>query len=120
MKVLDSTFIIDLLRGKLEAKNIFKSNTVLLTTQINLYEVLSGLFARNVSSAKFLSAQELFEHIRVLPLNDYGIIKSAEINGDLIKKGEMIEDTDCLTAGIALSHNVETIITKKQEKSIKD
>lgn len=112
MKVLDSTFLIDVLRGRPETKKIFESNVPLLTTQINMYEVITGLFFKNSSSSKLLQVQELFQDIRVLLLDDTGIIKSAEICADLMKRGEIIEDCDCLTAGIALSKGVTTIVTK--------
>lgn len=58
---------------------------------------------------------EMFESIRVLPLNDQGILKSAEISAHLIKNGMVVEDTDCLIAGIALSHNIKTIVTKNNK-----
>jgi len=114
MKVLDSTVLIDLLRGKEEVKKIIEKDQY-LTTQINIYEVISGLFAKKVTSSKILQAQELFENIRVLPLNDSSTVMAASINGDLISRGEIIEDCDCLTAGIALSHNINIIVTKNKK-----
>ncbi len=121
MKILDSTFLIDILRNKSDnARRILQSESALLTTQINMYEVLSGIFISN-SSSENLKAQELFENIRVLPLDDTAIIEAAKIRAQLMKSGEMIEDTDCLIAGCALSKGVDTIITKntKHFKRIK-
>lgn len=54
----------------------------------------------------------MFENIRVLSLDDNSIIKSAEISAELIKKGTIISDRDCLTAGIALSKGINTIVTR--------
>ena len=121
MKLLDSTFLIDLLRGKPETKKIIEENETLLTTQINMYEVITGLFFKGISSAKFLHAKELFEDIHVLQLDDNAIIRSADISAELMKKGQIIEDCDCLTAGIALSNGVNKIVTKnvKHFKRIK-
>ena len=114
MKLLDTTFLVDLMRGKPEIKTYLQSSPqVFLTTQINIYEVMIGMFVKNISSSKFLEVQELFENIRVLPLDDNGTIKSAEICADLIKKGQIIEDGDCLTAGIALSRGINTVVTRK-------
>ena len=112
LKLLDTTFLIDLLRGKQEAIKIARSKELFLTTQINIYEVMKGMFLRNVSSRKFLDIQELFENIRVLPLDDAGLIKSAEISSFLTKKGLFVADSDCLIAGITLSKGVSTIVTK--------
>ena len=57
----------------------------------------------------------MFENITVLHLDDNSIIKSAEICAELIKKGEIIEDCDCLTAGIALSSGIKTIVTRNEK-----
>jgi len=122
VKVLDSTFLIDLLRGKKEVLKIVDSKEPLLTTQINMYEVIRGFFLRRVPPSKFIEINELFENIRVLPLDDSAIIKSAQISSDLIKKGFTISDCDCMTAGIALSKGIHKIVTRnvKHFKRIKD
>jgi len=122
MKVLDTTFLIDLLRGKKETLPIINSKEHLLTTQINMYEVIRGLFLKNISSSRFRDVIETFEDIKVLSLDNRSIIKSAEISSELIKKGNMISDCDCLTAGIALSNGVNKIVTKnvKHFDRIKD
>ncbi|MBT4539324.1 type II toxin-antitoxin system VapC family toxin [Candidatus Woesearchaeota archaeon] len=114
MKVLDSSFLIDLINGKKETKEILNLPN-LFTTQINMYEIIRGFYLRKISSNKFLQIMELFESIRVLPLNDQGILKSAEISAKLIENGKIIDDADCLTAGIALSHNIKTIVTKNKK-----
>jgi len=112
MKVLDSTFLIDLLRGKKETLAVINSKGPLLTTSVNMYEVIRGLFLRNMNPEKFAKASALFENINLLPLTENGIIKSAEISSSLIKKGTIVSDCDCLTAGIALSHDIFTIVTR--------
>ncbi|MBI1970434.1 type II toxin-antitoxin system VapC family toxin [Candidatus Woesearchaeota archaeon] len=115
MKVLDTTFLIDVLRGRKETIPILKSNQPLLTTPINSYEVLTGLFLKNASAHHILEVRQLFDTMRMLPLDDRAVIKSAEINADLLKKGEAIEDCDCLTAGIALSNGISTIVTRNEK-----
>lgn len=112
MKVLDSTLLIDLLRGDKGAEELVKQNDFLLTTQINMFEVIRGLFYRNASAQKIAHAMEMFENIRVVPLDDNGIIKSADISSTLIRQGKTIEDSDCLIAGIALSKGITTIVTR--------
>ncbi len=112
MKVLDTTFLIDLIRGKKETAEIMGLKEPLLTTQINMYEVIRGMFIRNISEEKYLQISEFFDQIRLLPLDDNSIIKSAEISSELLKKGEFIGDCDCLTAGIALSNGITTVVTR--------
>ena len=115
MKVLDTTFLIDLMRGKEETKEIMQGNEPLLTTQINMYEVIIGMFMKGISPSQYLQVNELFENIRLLSLDDNSIVKSAEICSELLKKGLPIEDADCLTAGIALSNGISTIVTRNVE-----
>lgn len=112
MKLLDTTFLIDFIRGKKETLKLLKTKEPLLTTQINMYEVIRGLFLQNVPSSQFMEIIEMFENIRVLPLDDNSLIKSAEISAGLIKKGKSIPDCDCMIAGIALSQNINKIVTK--------
>ncbi len=115
MKVLDSTFLIDVLRGRPEAKEIIEKETSLLTTQINMYEVITEFFYQNLPRSKFAIILNLFEDIRVLPLDEDAVVKSADVCAALMKEGVMIDDCDCLTAGIALSHGVSTIITRNDQ-----
>lgn len=112
MKLLDTTFLIDLLRGDKNTLKITKQKELFLTTQINMYEVIRGMHLKNMSPLKIHKAIELFENIRVLPLDDNAILKSSEISARLIKKGETISDCDCLITGIALSKGIKKIITR--------
>ena len=115
MKILDTTFLIDILRGNKETEHVLGAKEYLFTTQINMYEVIRGLFLKKISSIKFLQTLELFETIKVLPLDDNAIVKSAEISAGLIQRGEMVADCDCLIAGTALSKGVATIVTRNDK-----
>ena len=121
MKLLDTTFLIDMVAGVKETERILNSKEMLLTTQINMYEFMRGLFLRNVSSEKVLEMMGLFETIKVLSLDEDAALKSAEISAQLMKNGEMIPDNDCFIAGITLSKKVPTIVTRniKHFKRIK-
>ena len=111
MKLLDTTFLIDLVNGVKETEP-FLQEQLLFTTQINMFEFIRGLYLRKISKNKYLEMMELFDLIRVFPLDDSGTVKSAEISATLYNKGIPIDDGDCLTAGIALSRGVTTIVTR--------
>lgn len=115
MKVLDTTFLVDLLRGSKNTIKLIDKKEILLTTQINMYEIIRGLFLRKVSSSKFFEITELFENIKVLQLDDNSIIKAAEISSELTDQGQLVSDCDCLIAGIALSKGINEIVTKNTE-----
>ncbi|MBD3248694.1 PIN domain-containing protein [Candidatus Woesearchaeota archaeon] len=114
MKVLDTTFLIDFLKGKKETLKIIKSKEDLLTTQINMYEVIRGAFLRD-NPSELLKAEQLFENIKVLQIDDDAVIRSADIFSDLVKNGKMVPDSDCMTAGTALSKGVNKIVTRNKE-----
>jgi len=122
MKILDTTFLIDMIRGKKETIPIINSTQHLFTTQINMYEVIRGFFLENIAPSNFYKIIELFENIKLLNLDDNSIIKSAEISSNLTKKGKYIPHNDCLIAGIAIAKGITTIITKDSEhfKRIKE
>ncbi len=114
MKLLDTTFLIDLANGIKETKPYLQEQ-LLFTTSINMFEFVRGLYLKKIPKNKYLEIMELFELIRMLPLDDAGIIKSAEISAVLYNKGIPIDDGDCLIAGIALSRGITTIVTRNTD-----
>jgi tRNA(fMet)-specific endonuclease VapC len=112
MKVLDTTFLIDVIGSLPEAVRLIDRKEPLLTTQMNMYELIRGLFLKNTSPSKVLRVMELFANVNVLPFDDQAVVKSAEINADLRKQGKLTPDNDCIIAGIALSKSINTIITR--------
>tara|TARA_Y100000310_G_scaffold190615_1_gene190602 strand:+ start:10428 stop:10814 length:387 start_codon:yes stop_codon:yes gene_type:complete len=112
MKLLDTTFLIDLMKGKDECKKIVLNNQRCLSTCINMYELLIGVYYKNKKPNNHLEILELFENIHMLPLEISGIMNSAKISAELLKSGNQVSHTDCLIAGIALSHSINTIVTR--------
>lgn len=101
-----------MIRGDQKTISLRGEKQLFLTTQISMFEVIRGLFYRQMAPAKIHQIMDMFENIRVLQLDDSAVIKAAEISAGLMKKGEPVPDADCLIAGIALSKGVSTIITK--------
>lgn len=55
---------------------MINSKQKLLTAQISMYEVLRELL-RDIPRSKVIRARELFDNIRVLPLDDGAVLRSA-------------------------------------------
>lgn len=117
MRVVDTTFLIDLLQGNKEA--LLKSldldkEPIVLTTEANVYEVASGIdHANQAKRNKSLHELEtLLSRLTVLPLDHKGALRAGEISNHLVKLGKMIDDIDCITAGIALTNGCDTIVTR--------
>ncbi len=113
---LDTTFLIDLLKGDLVAKRLGSEliNSDLCTTQLNVYELLVGFYSATGKDIgpDIERAKGLLDELNVLSLNEEATQQSAQINGFLSKKGLKIDHLDALIAGILLVHGCTTIITR--------
>ena len=120
MKLLDSTFLIDIIRKKLEALSKLTEwkHEKIYTTRINVFEVVSGAFSIKSEKDREVRLSEIsviLHGLSILDLDEKSTLKSAEIFGELNRRGTPIEPNDCLIAGIALSNGITTIITKNTE-----
>jgi predicted nucleic acid-binding protein len=117
MKILDSTVIIDFLRGQSRAIEIVEKNKDdIATTTISQFEVLFGIFKQQkLSQQELLSGRRFFDMIDSLPLDKLSASLAAEIAGALLKQGKTIGHNDCLIAAIALRNRVDAIITENRK-----
>lgn len=122
MILLDTTVLIDLTKNNktvLQKLRELENEHTFYTTQVNVYEVLYGIYAAKFDSGTYdkrlNTYMDLFSSIKILDMTLQGTSEAARIGGTLCKEGRMIEDTDCLTAGIALAHGVTRILTRNAE-----
>ena len=117
MILLDTTFLIDFLRGDKKAIDFLnKIDEPIRTTIINEYELFVGIVRLpgiDVEN-KIKETKGIFDSIEVLALDEESMIESAKICGRLIQKGEEIGDNDCIIAGIALKNGISTIVTRNK------
>jgi len=118
MKLLDSTFIIDLLNkdsGAI-AKVEREKNVDFFITDLSIYEVALGI-NRLDDKQKIIRSlaifKELIQDLYCLSLTSMASFKAAEIKVNLIKKGVTIDDIDCLIAAIGIINKISVIITRK-------
>lgn len=127
MKCIDTTFIIDLLRGN---KNAIKKAIDLeledkvITTEVCVYEIYYGIFYRKGKNIKdyIKKLNKFLDKLEVLPLDRKSSIMAAKIASELTKKGLEIGSHDCMIAAIALTNGCNIIITDNIEhfKRIKE
>lgn len=120
MILLDTSFLIDLLRQRKNAINKaveLVNRDKLATTYVNIYELLIGVYSKKDANyeEKLKTVENLTEKIDILTLEKASTIKSAKIGGELMLKGQIIGDTYNMIAGIALSNGINTIITRDKE-----
>ncbi|MDI6721614.1 MAG: PIN domain-containing protein [Candidatus Aenigmarchaeota archaeon] len=116
MKGVDTTFIIDVLRNNKEA--VVKSldldkEPLVFITEANVYEIVSGIWQQKTNKEKAMrDLNALLNKFAVLPLDRKASIKAGQIAGKLSESGKMIDDIDCLAAGILLANGCNTIISR--------
>jgi tRNA(fMet)-specific endonuclease VapC len=117
MRLADTTFLIDLARGKDQA--IAKANEIgdgtVFCTELSVYELAIGAHLQHDPEKKLGQIHKLLSNFEVLPLTREAALSAGKIAAQLQQKGEEIGDVDCLIAGIALSHQVSTIITRNKK-----
>ena len=127
MKCIDTTFMIDLLRGN---KNAIKKaidlelEDKIITTEVSVFELYYGILHRKGKNIKdyIKKLNKFLDKLEVLPLDRKSSIKAAKIASELTKRGLEIGSHDCMIAGITLSNGCKTIITDNVEhfKRIKE
>jgi tRNA(fMet)-specific endonuclease VapC len=124
MILVDSTVLIDFLRGKERAIHVIQEEEVVLyTTEINVFELVTGAHAGERNTKEHLERVfAMLSRMIILPLDRKATMKAGQIAGELLRKGARIEETDCFIAGIALSNGITEILTKnlKHYKRIKE
>lgn len=124
MICLETSFLIDMLKGRKEAfeklREIKDKKT--FTTSVCEYEVMLGAYLGNYSEKRLREAVSLLNAIPVYDFESNSALKASQICAELISKGEQIEDTDCMIAGIAISNGCNVVLTKNIEhfKRIKE
>ncbi len=122
MICLDSTFLIDFLRDVGETRAVaegLESKSKLTTTEINAFEIASGIEQSDLSAEKkeekMEQAEVLFNRMELFSLDHEAALKAAEIIGELKRKGRKVDTLDALVAGIAITNGCEIIVTRNEK-----
>ncbi len=129
MACLDTTFLVDYLRGKndildYEEKTVKNKENISVASP-SFIELFKGLrLIKNKINIKENEISKIFEIISsfsILNLDLDSAIKAGEIEADLINKGDIIDIEDIMIAAICIKNN-ETLVTKniKHFERIKD
>ncbi|MBI4450522.1 PIN domain-containing protein [Candidatus Woesearchaeota archaeon] len=114
MAVLDSSFLIDLLRNRpaaLELRDHLDREAALWITSPSIMELWEGVLQSSFSAQEKSRVEELFASLGELTFDGVAARRAAEIGHDLARRGEAIETEDIMIAGIALA-NGQTVVTR--------
>lgn len=118
MVFLDTTFLVDFLRGDAGAIGIMKKSegSQWYTSEINVFELVEGAYLGNRPIAEHLAKIfAMLALVTVLPFDRKAALKAGMISGSSIKAGAKVGETDCLIAGIALANGISTIVTRNKK-----
>lgn len=117
MICLDSDCIIDFLRGKKEAVALvdhYKEN--IITTEINKFEVLFGIYLKkDINEKEENTAKLFFDSLEILSFDEGCGEESARILASLSKEGNIINQNDCFIAAIMIKNGCKNIITRNKK-----
>lgn len=111
---LDTSAVIDIFRKNLEILNLIKGlKDDICSTIINYQEIMFGLDLENIKHIEEENFfDNFFEGIFLFNLDKKTCKQTSKLYWELKKDGKMIEEFDCITAGILLANGVDKILTK--------
>ena len=122
MPVLDSSFIIDLIRKKEEAlqklSELEDEYSSISTTEINILELYRGAYLSTKVNNNLEQVKEILKGFHILELDESVYEVYASLSANLISKGNSIGSFDELIAAIALCHNEKIVTRDKHFKEI--
>ncbi|MDI9395486.1 MAG: type II toxin-antitoxin system VapC family toxin [Euryarchaeota archaeon] len=117
MPVLDTSFIVDLLRGKEDAlqklAEMEAQEIPLSTTEINVLELYRGAYLSRKTHQNLEEIKKILECFQVLELEEPVYEVFAFLSANLISKGRIIGAFDELIAAIILCHDGKIVTRDK-------
>ena len=115
MACLETTFLVDLLRGKSGVRGIMEEldehEEILAVTTPSIMELWLGACIADASKNEKDKINELIKSLEILPLDEESAKEAGEIEAELTRKRQTIETEDIMIAAIA-KVNGEKIVTR--------
>ncbi len=119
MVCLDTTFLVDVLRGSEQAKEVeerlAKQHAQITVAAPSVMELVKGLYldaaAQNVKEQERSHILDILSSFVVLSLDQRSAILAGEIEAMLVNNGLMLDVEDIMIAAIAITHG-EPLITR--------
>lgn len=102
--VLDTTVLIDVLRGRRagqRVRELLANRQALLTTAINVEEIVRGL-----RPAETTASDALFDALHILPIRQTEAVRAGQWRRDFARKGITLHQADCLIAAAVVGIDV--------------
>ncbi len=115
MKLVDTTFLIDLLRGDPSAvatSEALEREGGAGTTSINLYELFTGIYQIPGSDRRAEQAERMVSRLEVFNLDEASAKSAAIMTALQRKSGALLDVMDTLVGATGITHGCTTIITR--------
>ncbi len=113
--ILDTTFVIDLMKNRQNAiektAELEKKQEPVFITSVTIFELWHSLDAKNKEKREKL--EKFTESFEQFALNNESTKKGGEIHLNLISRGIRIDPEDSMIAGIAIK-NGQTLLTRDE------
>lgn len=126
MRLFDTTFIIDLTRSDEGAKKVASlvdaEGSVAALSVVSIHEYFLGIHMKysrdkELLSEKVEAAERQITAFMILPLTREIVLKSAQLQSELAKKGQVIGINDLYIAATALVHKASVVTRNVEEFS---
>ena len=118
MVCLETTFLVDFLRGKEEAESVFNDlvdrRSQITITSPSLMEIMSSAHNNQKKEELRKIEEVILSKVIILNLDKESAILAGEIDSELTLSGDSIGTTDIMIGAIA-KHNNETLITRNKK-----
>ena len=114
---LDTSFLVDFLKGKVnfsELTDELERGGVAFIPAPALMELWLGALLSKVPEEEKERIRTTLAYFPILPLDEETAKESAEIESELLKKGQIIQTEDIMIAGIARKNN-ESLLTRDSD-----
>jgi len=106
--ILDSTFLIDVLRGETAVEELIAELDTAGTpfvSAVTVMELIEGIHLATATDEERVAVEELLTEVHELPFDRDCALQAGRINADLVSAGEPIDETDVMIAATALVHD---------------
>lgn len=112
--ILDSTFLVDVLRGTSDVSDLeadIDARGTAFASSITVMELYEGIHLTNASEAERSAVERLLNDLTELSFDRECAITAGRINAELVDEGNPVDETDVMIAATGLVHD-QPIVTR--------
>ena len=115
--ILDSTFLIDVLRGERAVEKLVEqldTSGTPFVSAVTVMELYEGVHLADATESERAAVEQLLEDLTELPFDRECALQAGRINAQLLSNGEPVDETDVMIAATGLV-NDQPIVTRNVE-----